>query len=297
MDVPKKYWWIAAIVVPIVAAIITITPYFLKEKGITYVAGSQFTGNVAFNNITIVAEQARQMLGKELPDNVLETLREAFNFVQSRQFDKAIPLFQSAATIAPVSAVYNNLGAALLATGNQEKAKEYLEKARDIMPDEKTVSYNLNQIANVSEKEEVIEEAACYDESQYQALLASLQKVNEAYTNGLIGRNDSDIRRQKLVDDLDRLMKRGPTTESCILQQLEFLKLLRGNELITRNQVDNSRQALWRALHDLLLLGAHTESENYRALNVLKQLYDNELITRNQRDESREALRKKLFKK
>jgi hypothetical protein len=165
------------------------------------------------------------------------------------------------------------------------------------MPDEKTVSYNLNQIANVSEKEEVIEEAACYDESQYQALLASLQKVKEAYTNELIGQNDRNIRRQKLVDDLDRLMKRGPTTESCILQQLEFLKLLYGNELISQNQIINSRESLWRALHDLLLLGAQTESENYRALNVLKQLYDNELITQNQIINSREALRKKLFKK
>ncbi len=139
MDVPKKHWWIAGIAVPIIAASITITPNLLREKGTIYVAGNQFTGNVAFNNITIVNEQARQMLGKELPDNVLETLREALNLVQSREFDKAIPLLQSTATAAPVPSVFNNLGAAYLATGNKEKAKEYLEKA----PDEKSANFKL----------------------------------------------------------------------------------------------------------------------------------------------------------
>ncbi len=179
MDVPKKYWWIVGIVVPIIVALITIIPNLLREKGTIYVAGNQFTGNVAFYNITIVNEQARQMLGKELPDNVLETLREALNLVQSREFDKAIPLLQSTVTAAPVPSVFNNLGAAYLATGNKEKAKGYFEKAISDKPDEETAKFNLRQLVadstvpsgekyteepltattTVASKEEVIEEA------------------------------------------------------------------------------------------------------------------------------------------
>jgi tetratricopeptide (TPR) repeat protein len=185
MDVPKKYWWIAGIVVPIIIASITITPNLLREKGIIYVAGNQFTGKVAFNNITIVAEQARQILGKELPVDVLETLREALNLVQSRQFDKAIPLFQSTATAAPVPSVFNNLGAIYLATGNKEKAKEYFKKA----PDEKTARFNLKRLTTERGQPETLTHPTVF--AGVEATVKRFEKTDGMITLEVIFQNTS----------------------------------------------------------------------------------------------------------
>ena len=123
MDAPKKWWWVIGVAVPVAVAAIAIVPHLLPKGagggGDTfYVAGTQFNGNVAFHNVTLVAEQARQMTGKELPDSVVESLRQAMSLVHARKFDQAIPLLESAAKAAPVPAVFNNLGAAYLATGN-----------------------------------------------------------------------------------------------------------------------------------------------------------------------------------
>ena len=150
MDIPKKYWWLVGIVVPIIVAIIAIAPPLLREDAgetISYeVNGTQIIGDVAFNNMNIIVEQARQMLGKEVPEDLLKSLHQALKFIQSKEFYKAIPALESAKSVVPVPAVFNNLGAAYLATGNKDRAKEYFEKALDRMPNEETANFNLNQI-------------------------------------------------------------------------------------------------------------------------------------------------------
>ena len=151
MRVPKKWWWVVAIAVPLLVAIIAIVPHLLPQDrggGDTFfVAGTQFNGDVAFNSVTVVTGQLREMSGEELPDTVLETLRKALKFVKSREFDKAIPLLESVADAAPVPALFNNLGAAYLATGSREKARSYFEKAlTDSSGKETTARSNLNQI-------------------------------------------------------------------------------------------------------------------------------------------------------
>ena len=64
MEIPKKYWWSVAIVVPVVIAVIGIVPQFLPKGGSgsktdsfhINVVGTQFNGEVAFNNVTVVAD-------------------------------------------------------------------------------------------------------------------------------------------------------------------------------------------------------------------------------------------------
>jgi len=150
MDIPKKYWWLVGIVVPIIVAIIAVVPPLLKEDAgetINYeVNGTQIIGDVAFNNMDIIVEQAQQMLGKELPEDLLKSLHQALKFIQSKEFYKAIPALESAKSVVPVPAVFNNLGAAYLATGNKDKAKDYFEKALDRKPNEEAANFNLNQI-------------------------------------------------------------------------------------------------------------------------------------------------------
>lgn len=151
MDIPKKYWWSVAIVVPIVIAVIGIIPKFVSDgdaKAESFhvdVVGTQFNGEVAFNNVTIVAEQARQELGRELPIDVVEALRKALDLAKAQNFDEAIPAFEAVAKAVPVPAVLNNLGAAYLATGNKVKATRYLEEALAMTTNEKSAQFNLEQ--------------------------------------------------------------------------------------------------------------------------------------------------------
>ncbi len=144
MDYPKKWWWLVLIVVPIVAALIGL----LKNGsagGNVYVAGPQFTGPIAFNDVTVIVEQARRIHGKELATEVVEKLQKVSDSVETGNFREAISLLESVATSAPVPALFNNLGAAHLATGDFDKAKSYLEKATAAGPDEKS-QFNLGQI-------------------------------------------------------------------------------------------------------------------------------------------------------
>ena len=136
MDVPKKWWWVVGIAVPIIVAVIAILPRFFstpieanKDRIYVNLVGTHFNGNVAFNDVSVIAEQVRQTLGKELPENVVLTLEQAIKFVQSKKFDEAIPLLQSAAKAAPVPALFNNLEAAYLATTDSKRAERYFSEA------------------------------------------------------------------------------------------------------------------------------------------------------------------------
>ncbi len=150
MDMPKKYWWVIGVAVPVIVAAIGIIPSLIQKDGggdTFYVdaVGTQFNGKVAFNNVTIVAEQAREQLGEELSEEVTEMLRKALKLAQKKNFNEAIPAFESVAKLAPVSAVFNNLGAAYLATGDKEKAMGAFDKALSNASNQKTVHFNLKQ--------------------------------------------------------------------------------------------------------------------------------------------------------
>ena len=159
MSVPKKWWWVGAIAVPLLVAIIAIVPHLLRQdKGgadTFFVAGTQFNGQVAFNSVTVVTGQVRQMSGEEMPDTMLEALRKALKFIESSEFEEAIPLLESVADAAPVPALFNNLGAAYLATGRREKARSYFEKALTGSPGKETTArFNLNQILGPTQPSE-----------------------------------------------------------------------------------------------------------------------------------------------
>ncbi len=150
MNVPKKWWWLVGVAVPIVAAAIAIVPDLIRNGdtggGDTFtVIGTQSNTKVTFNNVSVIVEQAKQT-GEELPQSVVETLRQALKLAQSRKFDQAIPLLESVEDEALVPALLNNLGAVYLATGNQEKAKQYFEQALAYNPEEETPLINLKQI-------------------------------------------------------------------------------------------------------------------------------------------------------
>lgn len=150
MAASKKWWWLVGVAVPIAVAVIAIVPDLLQKRASgeadTFrVIGTQFNDEVTFNSVSIVLEQARRA-GQELPDSVVETLRQAVHLAQARQFDAAIPLLKSVADAAPVPALLNNVGAAYLATGDRERAEEYFEQALARSPEERSAHINLSQL-------------------------------------------------------------------------------------------------------------------------------------------------------
>ena len=145
MAPPKKWWWLVLVVVPIVVALISL----LKTGGgggdVYNVAGNQYTGDVAFNPVTVIIEQARRIHGQELTKEVEEVLQKASNSVGTEKFPEAVSLLESVADSIPVPAFFNNLGAAYMATGEFDKAKLYLDKAAAAGPD-KNAQFNLAQL-------------------------------------------------------------------------------------------------------------------------------------------------------
>lgn len=149
MKVPQRWWWIAAIAVPIVVAVIGIGPDLLglgsDEPNLVYnrVEGSQFQGDV----------EVREG-GQPLADEVVALLEDAMQAVEDGAPDKAVPLFQAAAEVASTPAVLNNLGAAYLAAGEPEQAREVLLRARAAevrRPGETAaVEHNLRQLAQAT---------------------------------------------------------------------------------------------------------------------------------------------------
>lgn len=146
---PKQVWWIAAVAVPIVVAIIAIVPDVIPGNGdgggteTFIVAGSQFNDEVTFNDFSVVVNQAQEA-GLELSEADLANLQQALNLARSRQFAAAIPLLESLEDVAPVPAILNNLGAAHLATGNREAALGYFRATVARIPNERVAQRNLS---------------------------------------------------------------------------------------------------------------------------------------------------------
>lgn len=150
MDIPKKYWWVIGIAVPIVVAVIGIMPKLIPnngsgEKFYVDVVETQFNGKVAFNNVTIITQQTQQQLGTELPSGLVKKIQKAFELIESKNFNEAIPLLESVAKVAPAPAIFNNIGAAYLAAGNKEKAISSFKKSLSQAPDQEAARFNLSQ--------------------------------------------------------------------------------------------------------------------------------------------------------
>lgn len=110
---PKKYWWIVLIVVPILIALIPI----LTDNG-------NGDSGIIFNNIDVVIEQAEQSISEESINELKALLQKAMNLVESTQYAEALPLFESAAEIAPVPALKENIKNAKLALTQSEQTAE-----------------------------------------------------------------------------------------------------------------------------------------------------------------------------
>ena len=196
LEYTRRYWWLVLIIVPIVVAIIQLVPDFDKDEGKSddgvihvQVSGPQFNGDVAFNTVNVVMEQAERTL-QEIPKGVVERLQQAMDLLQSRNFEKAIPVLQSAAQTTPVPALFNNLGAAYLATGNLQKATEYVEKART-GSDEEAAAFNLKQIKAIQKSGALHAQGALQEVPFDRKLVASTGVASDRFGTALAVSDDT----------------------------------------------------------------------------------------------------------
>ena len=161
MDIPKKWWWVVGIAVPVVVALITIIPPIISTLGgkddaadIVYneVAGNQYQGGVAYSTVNFIARQIEHTSSQPLPADVRTLLADAMAAIDDGDFDKAIPLFEAAADTVSSPGILNNLGAAYIATGETERARDILVRARgavDTSPQQAAaILHNIRQIAS-----------------------------------------------------------------------------------------------------------------------------------------------------
>jgi len=161
VDIPKKWWWVAGVAVPVVVALIAVIPQLVSTPGgkddaaeIVYneVAGNQYQGGVAYSTVNFIARQFEQTSGQPLPADVRAVLTDAMAAIDDGDFDKAIPLFEAAADTISSSGLLNNLGAAYIAAGETERARDILVRALgavDTSPQQAAaVLHNIRQIAS-----------------------------------------------------------------------------------------------------------------------------------------------------
>jgi tetratricopeptide (TPR) repeat protein len=121
VDYSKKYWWLAAIAVPLIVAVIGKYPF----KTDTPVPGTTYIGSM-----TVIERQYQQYVGQPLTDtNVKRKFQQANELVAMSNFQDAAALVQEIAEKVPVPAVLNNLGVLYQGAGDQQLAKKAYEQA------------------------------------------------------------------------------------------------------------------------------------------------------------------------
>jgi hypothetical protein len=111
VDYSKKYWWLAAVAVPIIVAIIGKYPF----KSDTPVAGTIYIGSM-----TVIEHQYQQYVGQPLTDPDLKSKIEQANELGAKSnFPGAAALVQEVAQKVPVPAVLNNLGVLYQGAGDE----------------------------------------------------------------------------------------------------------------------------------------------------------------------------------
>jgi hypothetical protein len=121
--VPRKYWWVVAVAVPVALAIIAIVPGLFRSSGgsgggpsavITgdnnKVSFDYSTNNTLVTNVNVIAQEYEQQTGQPLGDDLRRQIEAAVNAAMQNNHTESIRLLEQVAQVAPVPAIYNNLG-------------------------------------------------------------------------------------------------------------------------------------------------------------------------------------------
>jgi tetratricopeptide (TPR) repeat protein len=137
-DSSKKYWWLGAVAVPIMVAIIAKYPF----KGESPVPGTTYIGSV-----TVIEQQYQQYVGQPLTDPDLKSKIEQANELGAKSdFQGAAALVKEIAQKVPVPALLNNLGVFYQGAGDQQRAKNAYQQALEKDPNYGPARANLKAL-------------------------------------------------------------------------------------------------------------------------------------------------------
>jgi hypothetical protein len=141
--VPRKYWWVAAVAVPIVVALIAIVPRLFTPSAETgartdaLIAGDNntvsfdySTHNTFVTNVNVIAREYELQTGRPLGDDLRRQIEAAVDAAAQNNHTESIRLLEQVAQAAPVPAIYNNLGVEYAKTQNVEASRRAFELSK-----------------------------------------------------------------------------------------------------------------------------------------------------------------------
>ena len=147
--VPRKYWWVVAVAVPVLVALIAIVPGLLRSSSgsaggagsntttTTTITGDNNTVNFDYSthntfvtNVNVIAREYELQTGRPLSDDLRAQIEAALNAAKVSNHSESIRLLEKVAEVAPVPAVYNNLGVEYAKTQNAAASQHAFELSK-----------------------------------------------------------------------------------------------------------------------------------------------------------------------
>jgi hypothetical protein len=141
--VPRKYWWVVAVAVPVAVALIAIVPDLFKSSGgagggpSATITGDNATVNFDYSthntfvtNVNVIAREYEVLTGRPLSDDLRRQIEAAVNAAMQNNHAESIRLLEQVAEAAPVPAIYNNLGVEYAKTQNVDASRRAFELSK-----------------------------------------------------------------------------------------------------------------------------------------------------------------------
>jgi hypothetical protein len=138
--VPRKYWWVVAVAVPVAVALISIVPGLFKPSGSgggTTITGDNNTVNFDYSthntfvtNMNVIAREYELQTGRPLSDDLRRQIESAVNAAMQNNHTESIRLLEQVAQAAPVPAIYHNLGVEYAKTQNVNASRQAFELSK-----------------------------------------------------------------------------------------------------------------------------------------------------------------------
>jgi hypothetical protein len=132
-----------AVAVPVALAIIAIVPGLFRSSGgsgggpsavITgdnnKVSFDYSTNNTLVTNVNVIAQEYEQQTGQPLGDDLRRQIEAAVNAAMQNNHTESIRLLEQVAQVAPVPAIYNNLGVEYAKTQNAEASRRAFDLSK-----------------------------------------------------------------------------------------------------------------------------------------------------------------------
>ncbi len=141
--VPRKYWWVVAVAVPVAVALIAVLPGLFKPSGPgggtnTTINGNNNTVNFDYStnntfvtNVKVIAREFELQTGRPLSDDLRQQIESAVKAAMQNNHTESIRLLEQVAQAAPVPSIYHNLGVEYAKTQNAEASRHAFELSKE----------------------------------------------------------------------------------------------------------------------------------------------------------------------